>query len=116
MGRPWSHCSAYHGSNPGIEKFGRRIAQGRIAAGLISATLANDLPGPGTSYLSQTLRFKAPVPPGDTIPATGEEKKIRTEQPIAVLSPFDVNQDTVIVAEGEATVLTPMKFIPPLIS
>ena len=48
-------------------RFGRRIAHGMIAAGLISATLANDLPGPGTVYLSQSLQFKAPVYPGDTI-------------------------------------------------
>jgi hypothetical protein len=46
-------------------RFGRRIAHGMIAAGLISAMLANDLPGPGTVYLSQTLKFKAPVYPGD---------------------------------------------------
>src|ERR1041385_1489623 len=53
-------------------RFGRRIAHGMIAAGLISAALANDLPGPGTVYLSQTLQFKAPVYPGDTITTTVE--------------------------------------------
>ncbi len=53
-------------------RFGRRIAHGMIAAGMISATLANDLPGPGTVYLGQSLKFKQPVYPGDTITATVE--------------------------------------------
>src|SRR6185369_1616895 len=66
-------------------RFGRRIAHGMIAAGLISATLANDLPGPGTVYLSQTLQFKTPVYPGDTITATVEVKTVRPEKPIVAL-------------------------------
>jgi len=86
-------------------RFGRRIAHGMIAAGLISATLANDLPGPGTVYLGQTLQFKAPVYPGDTITATVEVKSIRADKPIATLSTFCTNQDNVMVLEGEATVL-----------
>ena len=86
-------------------RFGRRIAHGMIAAGLISATLANDLPGPGTVYLGQTLQFKAPVYPGDTITAIVEVKSVRADKPIAVLSTFCTNQDNVIVLEGEATVL-----------
>lgn len=86
-------------------RFGRRIAHGMIAAGLISAALANDLPGPGTVYLGQTLQFKAPVFPGDTVTATIEVKSVRTDKPIAVLSTFCTNQDNVIVLEGEATVL-----------
>jgi len=86
-------------------RFGRRIAHGMIAAGLISAALANDLPGPGTVYLGQTLQFKAPVYPGDTVTATVEVKSVRSDKPIAVLSTFCTNQDNVIVLEGEATVL-----------
>ena len=86
-------------------RFGRRIAHGMIAAGLISAALANDLPGPGTVYLGQTLQFKAPVYPGDTVTSTIEVKSVRADKPIAVLSTFCTNQDNVIVLEGEATVL-----------
>jgi 3-hydroxybutyryl-CoA dehydratase len=86
-------------------RFGRRIAHGMIAAGLISAMLANDLPGPGTVYLGQTLQFKAPVYPNDTITATVEVKSVRADKPIAVLSTVCTNQDNVIVLEGEATVL-----------
>lgn len=86
-------------------RFGRRIAHGMIAAGLISAALANDLPGPGTVYLSQTLQFKAPVYPGDTITTTVEVKNVRAEKPIATLNTVCNNQDGVVVLEGEAVVL-----------
>jgi acyl dehydratase len=86
-------------------RFGRRIAHGMLAAGLISAALANDLPGPGTVYLGQTLQFKAPVYPGDTITATVEVKTVRADKPIVTLSTACVNQDGLRVLEGEATVL-----------
>ena len=86
-------------------RFGRRIAHGMIAAGLISATLANDLPGPGTVYLGQTLQFKAPVFPGDTLTATVEVKSVRADKPIVILTTVCTNQDGVRVLEGEATVL-----------
>lgn len=86
-------------------RFGRRIAHGMIAAGLISAALANDLPGPGTVYLSQTLNFKAPVYPGDTITATIEVKALHASKPIATLATTCANQDGVVALEGEAVVL-----------
>ena len=86
-------------------RFGRRIAHGMIAASLISATLANDLPGPGTVYLSQTLQFKAPVYPGDIITSTVEVKSIHPSKPIATLGTTCKNQDEVVVLEGEAVVL-----------
>jgi 3-hydroxybutyryl-CoA dehydratase len=86
-------------------RFGRRIAHGMIAAGLISATLANELPGPGTVYLSQSLQFKAPVFPGDTIVTSVEVKNIRPDKPIATLRTVCRNQHDAIVLEGEAVVL-----------
>ena len=86
-------------------RFGRRIAHGMIAAGLISATLANDLPGAGTVYLSQTLQFKAPVYPGDTITTTVEVKSVRPDKPIVTLGTTCKNQNEVVVLEGEAVVL-----------
>ena len=86
-------------------RFGRRIAHGMIAAGLISAMLANDLPGPGTVYLSQTLKFKAPVYPGDTITTTVEVINVRPDKPIVTLSTLCMNQDGIVVLEGEAVVL-----------
>ena len=50
--------------------FGGRIAHGMLSADFISAVLANHLPGPGTIYMSQSRKFKAPVRPGDTVRAT----------------------------------------------
>ena len=86
-------------------RFGRRIAHGMIAAGLISATLANDMPGPGTVYLNQSLKFKLTVFPGDTITATVEVVKVREDKPIVTLSTVCTNQDDKVVLEGEAVVL-----------
>jgi 3-hydroxybutyryl-CoA dehydratase len=50
--------------------FGGRIAHGMLSASVISAAIANRLPGPGTVYLAQELRFVVPVRPGDTVQAT----------------------------------------------
>lgn len=86
-------------------RFGRRIAHGMIAAGLISATLANDLPGPGTVYLSQTLQFRAPVYPDDTLTTTVEVRAVRPDKPIVTLGTLCRNQNEVVVLEGEAVVL-----------
>jgi 3-hydroxybutyryl-CoA dehydratase len=86
-------------------RFGKRIAHGMLAASLISATLANDLPGPGTVYLSQSLQFKAPVYPGDAVIAIIEVKSVRDDKPIATLITTCVNQDNVTIIEGEAVVL-----------
>ena len=77
-----------------------------IAAGLISATLANELPGPGSVYLSQTLQFKVPVFPGDTITVTVEVKSVRPDKPIVTLSTLCTKQDGTVVLEGEAAILT----------
>jgi 3-hydroxybutyryl-CoA dehydratase len=86
-------------------RFGRRIAHGMIAASLISATLANELPGPGSVYLSQTLQFKGPVFPGDTITVTVEVQQVRPDKPIVTLSTVCTNQDGATVLEGQAVIL-----------
>src|SRR4030095_13529494 len=77
-------------------RFGRRIAHGMIAAGLISATLAHDLPGPGTVYLSQTLQFKTPIYQGDTVTAMVEVKSVRSDKPIVTLGTTCKNQNEVV--------------------
>ncbi|HQF23221.1 MAG TPA: MaoC family dehydratase, partial [Polyangiaceae bacterium] len=88
-------------------KFGTRIAHGLLSAGFISATLANKLPGPGTIYLSQTLRFKAPVKIGDTVTATVTVREINTEKNRVTLDTVcTVAGNTVI--EGECLVMPPM--------
>ena len=85
-------------------RFGRRIAHGMIAAGLVSATLANDLPGPGSVYLGQTLKFILPVFLGDTVTATVEVLSVRSDKPIVTLSTVCTNQNDEVVMEGEAVV------------
>ncbi|HJY27992.1 MAG TPA: MaoC family dehydratase [Pyrinomonadaceae bacterium] len=85
--------------------FGRRIAHGMLTASLISSVLANKLPGKGSVYLGQTLKFVAPVFPGDTITARVTVKEIRADKPIVKLETICINQHDEIVIRGEATVL-----------
>lgn len=84
--------------------FGRRIAHGILTSGLISAVLANKLPGPGTIYLGQELRFTAPVFLGDTITAEVEIAEIREDKKIIKLNTTCTNQDGKAVITGVATV------------
>src|SRR5258708_1829909 len=86
-------------------RFGRRIAQGIFSAGIISAVLANDLPGPGCVYMRQSLDFKAPVYIGDTITATVEITNYRAQSRIATLKTVCTNQQGTVVIEGEAVVM-----------
>lgn len=88
-------------------RFGRRIAHGMLTASVISAVLGNDLPGPGTIYLGQDLKFKAPVFIDETITATVELVKYREDKRIATFRTTVTNQDGVLVVEGEAVVIAP---------
>lgn len=94
---------AYAATTP----FGRRIAHGMLSASIISAVLGNDLPGPGTIYLGQELKFKAPVYVGDTLTATVELVKFREDKRIATFRTTCTNQNGVVVVEGEAVVIAP---------
>lgn len=84
--------------------FGKRIAHGMLSASLISAVLANDLPGHGSIYLGQTLKFVAPVFIGDEVTVRVTVISVRDDKPIAKLETVCVNQRNEIVIEGEATV------------
>ena len=86
-------------------RFGRRIAHGMLSAGLISAVLANKLPGTGTVYLSQSLSFVAPVYPGDVITARVTVTRVREDKPIVTLETVCTNQRDEPVIRGEAVVL-----------
>ena len=86
-------------------RFGRRIAHGMLAASLISAALANELPGRGTVYLSQTLKFTAPVFPGDTVEARVTVKQVREDKPVVTLETVCTNQRGETVITGEAVVM-----------
>jgi|SRR6185503_15936795 len=86
-------------------RFGRRIAHGMLTASLISAVLANKLPGEGSVYLGQTLQFVAPVFPGDEITALVTVREVREDKPIVKLETICLNQRGEVVVRGEATVL-----------
>jgi len=86
-------------------RFGRRIAHGMLSAALISAVLANELPGRGSVYLSQSLRFVAPVYPGDTVTARVTITKLRADKPIVTLETVCTNQRDEQLLKGEAVVL-----------
>ncbi len=83
------------------------IAHGMFTASLVSALLANELPGVGTIYLAQTLRFRAPVRPGDTLRARVEVKEVHREKAKVVLETTVTNQEGTLVLDGQATVLAP---------
>jgi 3-hydroxybutyryl-CoA dehydratase len=88
--------------------FEGRIAHGMLTASFISAVLGTRLPGPGCIYISQTLKFKAPVRPGDTVKAKVTVKAVEPERGRVTL-------DTVCtvagkpVLEGEAVLMVPRK-------
>ena len=84
--------------------FGKRIVHGMLTASLISAVLGIQLPGPGTIYLGQELKFIAPVYLGDDITATVEIIELREDKKIVKLNTTCVNQDGKTVMSGVATV------------
>ncbi len=80
------------------------IAHGMLSASFISAVLANKLPGPGTVYLGQSLKFKAPVRPGDEVTATVTIKEILLEKQRIVFDTVCIVGGKAVI-EGEATVM-----------
>ena len=87
--------------------FKGRIAHGMLGASLLSAVLGMKLPGPGTIYLKQDIKFLAPVRFGDTITATCTVKEKIEDKNRLVLDCAVTNQDGVQVIAGEATVMPP---------
>ena len=84
--------------------FGGRIAHGMLSASLLSAVLGNRLPGPGVIYMSQSLRFRAPVRPGDTVHAKVTVKEVLVEKGRVVLDTICTVGDKVVI-DGEATLM-----------
>lgn len=87
--------------------FKERIAHGMLSASLISTVLGTNLPGKGTIYMGQNVKFLAPVHFGDTITATVEIKDLLPEKNRAVLRTYCVNQEGELVLDGEAVVMPP---------
>ena len=87
--------------------FKTRIAHGMLTAGFISAILGMHLPGPGTIYLKQELKFLAPVRIGDTITARAEVVEVMADKNRIRLKTTCTNQDGTQVLDGEAVVSPP---------
>lgn len=88
-------------------RFGQRIAHGMFTASLISAVIGTQLPGPGAVYLSQTLRFLAPVKIGDVVTAVVEVAE-KIEKGRRVRLDCRCIVDSKAVLEGEAWVSVPL--------
>lgn len=89
--------------------FKGRIAHGMLTAGYISTVLGMQLPGPGTIYLGQELKFTAPVRFGDTVTATVEAIDINIDKNIVIFETICKNQNGDIVVKGKATVKPPKR-------
>lgn len=87
--------------------FKGRIAHGMLSASYISTVLGMHLPGPGTIYLSQELKFTAPVKFGDTITATAEVIERIEEKNRITLETICINQRGEVVVKGKAVVMPP---------
>lgn len=87
--------------------FKQRIVHGMLTASLFSGLLGEKLPGKGTIYLGQNLKFSAPVPIGEKVTATVEIINIREDKPIVTLRTFCVDSKENVVIDGEAVVLIP---------
>ncbi|MCS4505581.1 (R)-specific enoyl-CoA hydratase [wastewater metagenome] len=94
----------YAGETP----FGGRIAHGMLTAGLVSAVLGTRLPGPGSIYVSQSMRFRAPVYPGDTVTAEVEVLSIERDRGFVTLE-TRARVGTRAVLSGEAVLKTPSR-------
>ena len=88
--------------------FQGRIAHGMLTAGLISAVIGEQLPGHGTVYLGQSLKFMAPVRPGDTVRADVTVTAIDHSRRRVTLETRASVGDTVVL-KGEALVLAPSR-------
>lgn len=88
--------------------FQGRIAHGMLTAGLISAVIGEQLPGHGTIYLGQTLKFMAPVRPGDIVHVEVEVAEIdMKKRKVKLWTQATIGEQ--VVLRGEANVLAPSR-------
>jgi 3-hydroxybutyryl-CoA dehydratase len=88
--------------------FEGRITHGMLTAALISGVIGEQLPGHGTIYLSQTLKFRAPVRPGDRVDTRVEVREVdRARRRVTLDCACRVGDR--VVLEGEALVLAPSR-------
>ena len=92
-------------------QFKNRIAHGMLSGAVISAAIAMELPGPGTIYLGQTLRFRAPVELDDTITVKLEVVDKKDKRNFVTLECKVYNQHDKLVVSGSAEVMAPKEKI-----
>ncbi|MTJ79867.1 MAG: MaoC family dehydratase [Telmatospirillum sp.] len=92
----------------GQTMFKGRIAHGMLSASLISTVFGTRLPGPGAIYISQTLKFKAPVKIGDTAVARVEVIELLPEKKRATFK-TTVSVGATVVVDGEAVLMVPSR-------
>jgi acyl dehydratase len=82
-------------------KFGKLVVHGGLTAGILNALVAEDLPGPGTVFMSQELKYLAPVFVGDTITGEVEVLSVHPTKPVTQIKATVRRSDGEIVLEGE---------------
>ena len=87
-------------------RFGGLVAQGGITSGMLNALVAMDLPGPGTVFMSQSLKYLAPTYLGDTLTAEVEVLAVKPDKLVCQLKATITNQDGTVVLEGECWTYT----------
>ena len=90
----------------GRTRFKRLVAQGGITSGMLNALVAMDLPGPGTVFMNQSLRYLAPTYLGDTLTGEIEVISLKPDKPVCQLRATITNQDGTVVLEGECWTYT----------
>ena len=95
-------------NTPRTTQFKGRIAHGILTASFISTVLGTRLPGPGCIYLSQNLKFKAPVRIGDTVQARVTVTEVVTEKRRVLVKTVVSVGDTVVI-DGDATLMVPSR-------
>jgi 3-hydroxybutyryl-CoA dehydratase len=88
-------------------RFKQRIAHGMLSASFISRALANDMPGAGSVYLGQSLKFTAPVFIDETIAIKCTMTAIREDKGIATIETIVTKENGEVAIKGEATALIP---------
>lgn len=86
-------------------RFGKRIAHGMLSGAFISAILGNEYKGSTVIYLSQTLKFTAPVFIGDTVTTTSTVTNIRSDKNIVTLENVCTNQKGETLVQGESKIM-----------
>lgn len=87
-------------------RFGEIVVQGGVTSAILNAVVAEELPGPGSVFLSVNWDFKAPVRPGDVITGQVEVTSVREDKPVTGLKTTVTRDDGTVVLEGTAVCYT----------